>query len=131
MNLPNIPLEVAKDIEQNVSYEDMPTPADLLNYMARMLSVDPNKLNNLQDVEVTSVQPDSADKIWIKTNEPVGIGLPIGGSYQMIYKYPANSPFLLKGSVPSVLRKLTSDEISDYGLTAPTASNINWVILSV
>ena len=133
MAYPLLPLRVANDREQQRSWEGLSTPHELALYIARMMSVDPNKLLQLNEIIYSDLQPTGLDskKIWIKTEEPVGIGIPVGGEYSIIYKYPPHTPILwtqgLK-NLPGYMREISSTELSDYSLTAPSSDKIAWVI---
>jgi len=136
MNLPAIPLLVAKNIEQQKSWEGISTPYDLALYFAKILSVDPSKILQLQEVIYSDVQPtgDDAKKLWVKTDEPVGFGIPTGEGYSVVYRYPPNTPILWTVAIedlPAYMRKMTSGEIGDYKLVAPDADKATWVIFNI
>lgn len=132
---PVLPLIASKDIEALRSWEGIETPDDLVRLMARMLSVDPNQLEQFSEVVYSDVQPPSSStQIWIKTDQPIAIGIPSGGTYQLLYQYPPNVPFIYTkmDSLPTYLRKLTDSELDRYNLVAPDAdSNAAWVIMEV
>ena len=132
---PVLPLIASKDIEALKSWEGIETPADLVSLMARKLSVDPNQLEQFTEVLFSDVQPPSnSSQLWIKTDPPVGIGIPSGGSYVVLYQYPPNVPFIHvdRNNRPPYLRKLTASELENYNLTAPDAEvDADWVIMSV
>jgi len=132
---PVLPLIASKDIEALRSWEGIETPNDLVRLMAARLSVDPNQLEQFSEIVYTDVQPPSGStKIWIKTDSPIAIGVPSGGTYHLIYQYPPNVPFLhVKiDNLPTYLRKLSETELDRYNLTAPDAdSNAAWVIMEV
>lgn len=132
---PILPLVASKDVEGLRSWEGMETPSDLVRLMASRLSVDPNQLEQFNEVVYTDVQPPSnTSKIWIKTSQPIGIGIPSGGTYHILYQYPPNVPFLYvhADDIPQYLRELTASELDKYNLTAPDeGSNASWVIMEV
>lgn len=133
MAYPLLPLSVANDKERQRSWEGISTPHDIALYIARMLAVDPNKLLQLNEITYSDLEPtgDDAKKIWIKTEEPIGIGIPVGGQYSIIYKYPPHTPILWTqgmGNLPSYMRELSSIEMEDYSLTEPASNKVAWVI---
>lgn len=132
---PVLPLVASKDIETLKTWEGIETPNDLVRLMAARLSVDPNQLNQFSEVVFSDVQPESnTTKLWIKTNVPVAIGLPSGGTYNLIYQYPPNVPFIYTdiANLPVFLRALSVNEMTNYSLTYPVAgSNAAWVIMNV
>lgn len=133
MAYPSLPLVVANDKEKQRSWEGISTPHDLALYMSRMLGVDPNKLLQLNEIIYSDLEPTGQDakKVWIKTEEPIGIGIPVGGKYSIIYKYPPSTPILwIQGisNLPSYMRELTVTELEDYSITEPTSSKAAWVI---
>lgn len=133
-DIPLMPLVVAKDIEPLRSWEGFDTPHDLALYLARMFAVDSSQITRLQEFVVNSVEPVGVDreKIWIKSEGVPAIGLPIGGTYQMIYKYPPNIPLLWTGGdLPPYLRKLSDNELTNYGLANPDNTNYYYFILEV
>ena len=128
------PLSIAKDVEQQRSWEGISTPYDLLIYFSKFASVDIGSLQSLDEVEVSSIEPENKTKIWIKTGNPVAIGVPIGSSYKMFYQYPPNVPFLWIGdtdSVPSYLTLVSDSDLEDYEITKPNKSKANYVVLFV
>jgi hypothetical protein len=132
---PVLPLVASKDIEALKSWEGIQTPSDLVRLMAARLSVDPNQLNQFSEIVFSDVQPASnTTKIWIKTNAPIAIGIPSGGSYTLLYQYPPNVPFIYTdiSNIPVFLRVLSQNELDTYNLTAPDAgSNASWVIMNI
>lgn len=132
MAYPNLPLSLQNDVEQGKSWEGNSTPHDLAQYMARVLSVDPNLLLALQEVVYSDVQPTGEDskRIWIKTSAPAGIGIPTSFGYKVIYEYPANVPFLWvsEDALPTYVRRLTNGELANYSLTDPIIATAYWVI---
>lgn len=128
-----LPLKVLRDIEQNRSWEGLSTPYELLKYFASRLAVDAEQLSQMQELVYSDVQPtgDDAKKVWIKTDEPVGIGIPNGTGYSVIYKYPANTPFIWTtglNDLPAYLRQLSQGDLDSYGLTKPQSATVAWVI---
>lgn len=135
-NLPSLPLRVQKGIEHLKSWEGYSTPYDLIKLAAQLLSVDPNQLLQFEEIVYTDVQPEglNAKKIWVKTDAPVGLGVPTGDGYAMIYPFPQNIPFLwVKGesNIPSYARKLNNNELENYGLTKPDADHATWIIVEL
>lgn len=135
MQYPSIPLKVQNDIERLKSWEGVSTPHELALYMARILSVDATNILELQEVVYSDVQPTGTDskKIWVKTDPPQAVGLPTSEGYKMLYEYPANIPFLwIEGvaTLPSYIRILTTEELTDYSLTNPANNLSKWVIYS-
>jgi hypothetical protein len=136
MKVPLLPLSIQNDIERQRSWEGISTPHDLALYMGRVLSVDPTKILSLQEIVYSDVEPVGVDrkKIWIKTDHPVGFGIPTGDGYKMIYQYPPNTPFIWTqgmSDLPQYLRALTDGEMSDYSLAAPKNESVKWVIYSI
>jgi hypothetical protein len=132
MSNPIIPLRVASDIEQQRSWEGISTPIDLAYFMARMLSLDVSALVALNEAVYSNIEPVGTDrkKIWIKTDEPISIGIPTGDSYTLIYRYSPHTPILWTQGIsviPSYMRKLTETEMTEMGLAA-TNSKYAWVI---
>lgn len=120
-----LPLRVATDIEPLRSWDEITNPMDLVIYIARLLSVDPSSFASLQEVSFGSQPPSGDDlgKLFIKNTTPVGIGIFNGSGYSMIYQYPPNVPLLwTKGNeeFPSYLKRLSADQLQDYGLTNPS-----------
>lgn len=134
MKHPVLPLVVQSELEPLKSWEGISTPSDLARYMARVLSVDPNQLLQFEEIVFSDVQPtgDEASKIWFKTDEPIGIGIPSGDNdYNILYQYSPNVAYLwLNGSdrLPSYFRKITQSELEDYSLTDPTEKKAFWVV---
>lgn len=133
MNIPNLPLRVKSSIEPTSSWEGLSTPTDLAFFMAKVLSLSANELKDFEEIVFSNSQPtgDEASKIWIKTDEPLGIGIPVGKEYQVIYQHPKNIPFVWNNNinvVPSYLRPLTDEDLKQYGFTKPISSNYVWVI---
>jgi len=133
MSYPTLPLVVQRDIEQQKTWEGISTPYELALWLAKIMSIDPTRILQLNEIIHSDVQPVGSDasKIWIKTDEPLGVGLPTGGGYRMIYQYPPNTPFLYIGTIPTYTRELSLAEMQDYSLTAPTSANATWVIYEV
>ena len=131
-----LPLVAQKGIERGSSWEGISTPNDLANFIARVLAVDPTAAIELQEVIYSDVKPviENSKKIWIKTSEPSGIGVPIGGAeYRMFYEYPEGVPILwVKGiaTIPKYMRQLTEKELEDYSLTKPKIASAAWVIFN-
>lgn len=124
MSSPVIPLRVASKIERSASWEGISTPYDLALYMQRTLSVDGSKIAELQEIIYSDLQPtgDDQKKIWVKTSEPIGLGLPAGDTYKIIYQYPPDVPILWmksEATLPSYMRALTETEMDNCNLTAP------------
>ena len=135
MSDPIVPIRVSRDIEQLRSWEGISTPYDLALFMGRVLSIDATKLTQLQEIIYSDLEPTGLDrkKLWIKTNEPIGFGIPTGDLYSMIYKYPVNIPMLwtLGGNgLPSYMTKLTDEQLTKFSLAKPTDSNYFWVIFN-
>lgn len=136
--IPLLPLKYQNDIEQLRSWEGISTPADLLKLAAARLSVDVNSLLRFEEVVYTDVEPtgESRKKIWIKTDDPVAVGIPSGEKYTMIYQYPVNVPFIwmfksLGNVIPSYSRVLTATELTDLNLTAPKETAGKYIIIEL
>lgn len=130
-----LPLLVQNDAEPQKSWAGISNPNDLARYIASVLSVDAESFDALNEIIISSTEPTGEDrnKIWIKTDEPVGIGIPIGSTYRVISDKPINIPYLHIGSIetiPSYARRLGSTELSNYKLDAPDNSIASWVIIS-
>ncbi len=124
-------LQVAKDIEPLRSWEEVKTPYDLAVYISRVTGIDISNISALSEIAVSSLQPTGleSNKLWIKSEGMPGIGLPIGGSYQMIYQYPPNIPLLwinTDDALPREMYKISASDLEEYGLAAPTKGY--WVI---
>lgn len=126
-----IPLSIARDIEPERSWENVTTPFDMVMLCAKLLSVDISRFQANDGFAFSSIEPTGADrgKIWIKTEGMPAIGIPIGGRYEIIYKYPPSSFFIWKNGLPlpSYLRSLTEGELTGASLTKPTDSRFIWV----
>lgn len=136
MAYPALPVSVQNDIEKQRSWEGISTPHDLAMYMSRVLFVNPAQILSLQEIVYSDVAPVGSDakKIWIKTDHPIAIGIPTGDGYKLIHQYPPNTPILWTqgmDTLPQYMRVLSSGELSDYSLTAPTKDTVKWVIYSV
>lgn len=126
------PLSVAKDKEAQKSWEDITTPYQLLLYIAQFLSVNLQELSTLDEIVNGESPPSDKTKIWIKTSDPIGIGLPVAGSYKMIYQYPVNIPFLWMNdldSIPGSARPLNDGELDQAKLEKPDEDKANWIII--
>ena len=116
-------------IEPFLSWEDYcENPSMLLAKFAELYGVEAKFLSDIPSISISGDVPPPEDrsKIWIKTSKPYGIGLMIEGKYQMDYGMngiPVNTPFLHKdfNVLFLGLRKLTSQEITDFGLTDTVA----------
>lgn len=131
--IPALALQIANDIEPLRSWENITSPADFVQYIARTLTVDPNQIIKLQEVVFNSIEPSGSDrgKLWIKTDNPIGIGIPSGPSYLVIYKYPPDIPLLwTKGrdALPNFMEELTEGQMADMGLTVPPNTSYFYVI---
>lgn len=123
MNLP-LPLRKANDVEVLRTWESITTPEDLINYIVDHFAIDADGLARLLEIQSGSIPPsgDDVGKLWLKTNNPVGVGVFNGSDYQIIYQYPPNVPLLwTKGSsaFPSYLSALSAEELTSYELTNP------------
>lgn len=124
MSLPNLPLRVATAVEPITDWSYFNTPQELLLWVARMCSVDPNQVAVFQEIYAGSTEPtgDDRGKLWIKTTPPYGIMVFNGSNYEPIYSYPKNVPLLWTQSpteFPSYLSRLSESELDDYGLENP------------
>lgn len=131
----NIPLRVANPIERLQSWEGIASPYELAALLCKVLSVDASSLSALQEIVYGNIEPEGeeASKIWIKTNEPVGIGIPSTDGYKMIYQVPAGIPFLFLGkesNIPSYYRTLTEAEMENCGLSETDGNDAFWVIFN-
>jgi hypothetical protein len=123
-NLP-LPLRRANDTEALRTWEDIKTPDDLINYIVAHFAVEADGLARLMEIYRGPIAPSGDDlgKLWLKTNNPVGIGVYNGAGYEIIYQYPPNVPLLwTQGSsaFPSYLYTLTEEDLTNFGLTNPT-----------
>lgn len=123
---PTLPLVIAKPIESNQGFEELRTLSDLLLKCAQHLGVNPNQLLQFKEIQFESIDPTTvASSVYINTTMPVKIGIKVGSSYQWFYQYPPNVPLLWtkeESEFPAWLSKLTSDELTQYGLTNPDPS---------
>lgn len=111
--------------EPFLKWEDFCTdPKSLFEAFSQYYAVEAKFLENIPSIIISEDVPTPEDrsKIWIKTSAPYGIGILIEGEYQMDYGmqgYPVGTPFLHSSISPLIegLTKLTSQEITDYGLT--------------
>lgn len=128
-----IPLKVANDAEQSKSWEGISTPHDLALYLARVMSLDAEKILALKEIYIGQEPPtgDDLGKIWLGNVDPVFLGIYSGGGYRKIYQYPINVPFLWIGSMPDYFRALTVEELDEYGLKDPAKPSVRWVIFEV
>lgn len=128
-------LQIAKDIEKSKSWEGLSTPYDLALYILRMAVIDPSGISSLDPISYSPLEPVGSDrsKLWIKTEGVPGIGIPIGGRYQMIYQYPPNVPFLwvdASNAAPAYLNRLSQSDLENYGLTDPVIDTAYYVIFN-
>jgi hypothetical protein len=127
--------------EPNLTWEDLCSdPMKLFEEFARRFVVNGNDLKSVVGVVRNDNIPEPKDRgrIWVKTSWPYAIGVLIDGGWKMdwgLSGYPANTPFLWKESemdpVPGFIHKLTSDEITNYGLTNTSGSHedkLSWWI---
>lgn len=135
MNSPILPLQVANDIEPERSWEGIKTPHDLIKLAARMLGVDSAQLNRFDEILISPLEPtgDDRNKLWIKSEGAPGLGIPIGGTYQVLYNYPPNIPLLWFSQTPppSYLSRMVDSELEAAGLENPEDTNFYYVILKV
>lgn len=128
----SLPLDVARDIEPERSWENVTTPWDMVLLCAKFLSVNIKNITDTSGFVLSPIEPTGADrgKIWVKTEGMPGIGLPIGNSYQLISKYPQGVALLWTKSrpLPSYLRELSESELTAAGITTPKDSQYIWVI---
>jgi hypothetical protein len=134
-NIPTLPLRVSRTPDKP-TWEGITDPLQLAYYLARILSVDPKGLIEFQEIQYSSVAPtgEESNQLWIKTGNPIGIGIPVGGEYKIFYQYPPNVALAWlvgAGDPPDFLRTLTIDEIEDLGLTDPDETKFKWVIFEV
>lgn len=133
MSDPIVPIRVSREIERLRSWEGISTPYDLALFMGRVLSIDVTKLTQFQEIVYSDLEPTGADrkKLWIKTNEPIGLGIPTGDLYSMFYKYPPNIPILWvlgEGQLPSYMTRITDEQLTNLSLTKPSNNSFFWVI---
>lgn len=128
-----VSLKPQRPIEANRDWSGINSPYDLAVYIARLLTVEISGIDENELFTVQPLEPTGSDrsKIWIKSEGVFGIGLPIGGSYYMIYQYVPNTPFLWVSSdqPPGGIRALTESELTKYGLTNPSGAEY-WVIFT-
>lgn len=131
-------LKVAKPPEPQSSWEQSNagrSPYDLALFLQTMLFVDAGAFAKLTGVVRQSAQPQPQDtnKLWLKTSDPVGVGIYSGG-WQLIYQFPAYTPFLWdiskRGAVPVYCVAMSDTEIAAAGLGVPTNTNYQWVIFN-
>lgn len=127
-----LPLKTARDIEPERNWENVTSPWDMVLLCAKFLSVDISEIADTSGFVQSSIPPTGADygKVWIKTDGMPGVGFPIGGSYQLITKYPQNAATLwTKGlPLPSYFREMTDGEMADASITRPLKTKYIWVI---
>lgn len=123
-NTTTLPLKAIRDIEPYKSWSEVKTPNDLILYIVANFVVDPSALSAFQQFIYSSSQPTGIDagKPWVKTDSPPGFGVPIGENYILLTQYPPDVPLIWTKdtALPSYLRKLTEDEMTDYALATPT-----------
>lgn len=135
-NIPNLPLKLAKGIEQDVSWERIQTPHDFLRLAAQLLVVDVEQISTLEEVVVSPTEPTGQNRkaIWVKSEQPFAVNIKAGSQYAAIYQYPPNVPMLwTKGedNVPSYMRRLTAAEMTKMSLAQPSDSFYFYVIFDL
>lgn len=100
------------------------SPDALFKEFASRFAVDAGDLNTVSIIKSTNIPgPENRSKLWIKTSWPYGIGVAIGGVYQMdwgLSGYPANTPFLHAEitDIPGPeLIKIPDSDLVSYGIT--------------
>jgi hypothetical protein len=122
-----LPLKALTPKEPESTWQEFcSNPMRLFEAFAERYVVDASQLkDSILSVKGDNV-PEPADraKIWIKTSWPYAIGVVIDGTYKMdwgLSEFPVNTPFLYLPSnmepVPEFVHLLSSQEISDFGLT--------------
>lgn len=128
-----IPIKRVKGIEAQATFDGVSTPNDLANMLTRLLAVDDEGFLSLKEIIVSPNEPTGEEKkkLWIKSSNPPGIGLPIGGIYKMIYQYPVGIPFLwVDGleNLPGYMDIIEWQTLDSYGLKRPTTPSAFYVI---
>lgn len=118
------------DKEGEIDWSDFEeSPEKLIDYIKSNLGIDLNNASEIQSVYIGPDRPE-LDKIWFNNERTAFIGIPFEGDFVKIYQYPPNSPIILldESNIPTGVRKLTQDEIDNYGLQALSAPAF-WAIL--
>lgn len=130
-------VEVLEGVEPIDSWSSLcKTPQILLTEIAKRLVA----VGSFIDANVIASDkvPVASDrrKIWIKTSWPYGIGVVIGGSYQMDYGMTGMVPFtpFLHAEfdpTPGNVRMLSDTEINNFGITNTSSdapNRMRWYI---
>jgi len=129
------PLKVANPTEKKQDWDAVMRELPMLaEWIERTFAVDITDIADESKFVTSTEKPEGSDSelLWVKISSPPGIGIPFGNEYTVIYPYPPNVPFLwVSGddSLPTYLRKLTSDELDNYELDNPVIEDYFHVIL--
>lgn len=122
---PLLKLLRVRNPEPERRWEEMPTPDEVLTWMLSHLAVDARALKPFAGVIVSGSVPlkENRGKLWVKTSEPVGVGVFVNGQWQMTYKYPPNTAFLWTqgaNKIPATgyIFQLSEAEVTELGLPA-------------
>lgn len=131
----SLQLLVAKPPETDQSWDSGNagrSPFDLALFLQKILFVDAGEFAKLTGVirQSGQPQPEDTNKLWIKTSEPIGVGVYSGG-WQVIYEFTPHAPMLWdtnkRGPLPLYMARMTSSQMSGAGLTEPTDERWAWV----
>ena len=131
---PHLPLSIANEVEARRSWEDIcNSPQSLAIWIGRTFAVDASQILALTNIYIGADEPSGGNfgKLWLKNTNPPAIGIPYGKEYQLIYPYPMQIPILwTQGAttIPSYMRQLSGNELSQMGITEPTNDAYIWVI---
>lgn len=97
-------------------------PEDFLKLIPDLFRVNAEGIYQTMPAIASDVTPgnEHLDKIWVKTSEPPGIGIPSGGKFNVIYQYPVSVPFIAdfgNSNIPIGVTELSPEDIASKGLT--------------
>lgn len=129
------PLIAVNPQELNVDWQVLmrEVPA-LAEWITRTFSVDVSKIIDQNELIISTEKPtgEDANKPWLKTGSPVGIGIPYNDDYVVIYQYPPFVPFIWTqgdDTLPTTMRKMTTSELEELGLTAPSEDSGSYYVM--
>ena len=117
--------------QEFLDWDQFDTPEKLLAYVCENLVVDPTQLNEIQKLYIGTNEPDFSS-IWFNNGPVPFVGIPIGGEFHKIYRYPPNSPFIaINQSVLGYgVRQVTTSEVTAWNLPSLGSPSF-WAILDI